>query len=259
MFPYKDDNPRLMPPVVTLAIIGVTSLVWLVVQAAGSEPGLTESVCQLGAIPARLFEQPIQPIRTPRGLVVPCPDAAFGAWHTVVTSVFMHGGWFHLLGNMWFLWVFGDNVEDSMGHLRFVVFYLLCGVLAGAGQIVASPSSPVPVVGASGAISGIMGGYLVLYPRVRVHMIVFLGFFITHMTLPAYFMLLYWVFLQLAGSLPSLAGMQSSGGVAFLAHLAGFLAGALLIKLFSKADLVAAHHRHRATLASQTGGFHVGW
>ncbi|KPJ94708.1 MAG: protease, partial [Gemmatimonas sp. SG8_17] len=152
MFPYKDENPTILTPYVTLCIIGVTSLVWLVYQGAGLEPALSNSVCDLGAIPGRLFGLPAQPISTPRGPVNLCPDAPGFAWYTVVTSVFLHGGWFHLIGNMWFLWVFGNNIEDSMGHARFVGFYLVCGILAALAQILVQRDSPVPMVGASGAI-----------------------------------------------------------------------------------------------------------
>jgi membrane associated rhomboid family serine protease len=243
VFPYKDDNPTVLTPVVTVAIIAVTSLVWLFLQGGGSEPRLTESVCQLGAIPARLFGNPVEPILTSRGPLVVCGAAAGGAWHTLVASVFLHGGWFHLIGNMWFLWVFGNNIEDAMGHRRFVAFYLVCGVLAALAQIFSDPGSPLPLVGASGAISGIMGAYLVLYPKVRVHTIIFLGFFITRVTLPAYMMLLLWAALQFMGTLPSLAGAESAGGVAFMAHFAGFVVGALLIKVFAKPDLLAAARR----------------
>ena len=150
---------------------------------------------------------------------------------------------YHILGNMWFLWIFGNNIEDAMGHRRFVAFYLLTGVVATAAHIFTDRSSPLPLVGASGAISAVMGAYLVLYPKVRVHTIVWLGFFITRITLPAYFMLLYWAALQLLGSAPALAGAQSAGGVAFVAHLGGFVAGVALIKLFTKPDLLAAARR----------------
>ncbi len=238
MFPYKDDNPTVITPVVTVAIIVITTAIWLVFQAGGAEPRLGQSVCDLGAIPARLFGNPIAPVPTPRGLVEVCAGATGGAWYTLVSSAFLHGGWFHLLGNMWFLWVFGNNIEDAMGHGRFVAFYLVCGVLATLAHIFADPSSPLPVVGASGAISGIMGAYLILYPKVRVHTLLVLGFFITTLTLPAYFMLLYWAVLQLAGT-----AFQSSGGVAFMAHVGGFVAGVVLIRLFTKPDLLAAARR----------------
>lgn len=133
-----------------------------------------------------------------------------------------------------------------MGHARFGVFYVVCGVIAAMAQILVQPSSPIPMVGASGAISGVMGAYLVLYPKVRVHMIVFLGFFITTVAVPAYLMLLYWAFLQVLGGLPTVAGAGERGGVAFMAHLGGFVAGVALIKLFAKRALVEAHRRHVA-------------
>ena len=156
-------------------------------------------------------------------------------WITILTSMFMHGGWFHLLGNMWFLWVFGNNIEDSMGHTRFVVFYLLSGVAAAATQVLVSPHSVVPMVGASGAISGVMGAYILLYPRVRVHTLVTLGFFVTTVALPAYVMLGYWFVLQLLmGAVGSVSRVE--GGVAVWAHVGGFVAGMALIKLFANRD-----------------------
>jgi membrane associated rhomboid family serine protease len=148
----------------------------------------------------------------------------------------MHGGWFHIIGNMWFLAIFGDNVEDSMGSIRFVFFYLLCGLAAAAAQMGLSPQSAVPMVGASGAIGGVMGAYVVLYPRAPIHMLVFLGFFITRIVVPAYFMLGYWFLLQLLGILPALG--SNGGGVAVGAHVGGFLAGVILIFLVRRMDRV---------------------
>ncbi|HTG50751.1 MAG TPA: rhomboid family intramembrane serine protease, partial [Gemmatimonadales bacterium] len=162
-------------------------------------------------------------------------------WYTPLSSMFLHGGWLHLIGNMWFLWLFGNNVEDSMGHGRYLVFYLLCGLAAASAQTLVNPNSAIPMVGASGAISGVMGAYIVLYPRVRIHMLIFLGFFITRAVVPAYVMLGYWLLLQIVGGLPALA--EESGGVAFWAHAGGFLAGAVLVLVFRDEDLVA---RHRA-------------
>jgi membrane associated rhomboid family serine protease len=245
MFPYRDDNPSLSTPFVTYGIIGITALVWFLVQGAGSQPALASSVCRLGAIPGELLGQIPDETVIPLGRGLGCRvGGEVGSWYTVVTSMFLHGSWFHIIGNMWFLWVFGDNVEDSMGHLRFGFFYLVAGLLAAGAQIAIQPSSPIPMVGASGAISGVMGGYLVLYPKVRVHMLVFLGFFVTTVAIPAYFMLLYWAFLQLIGSVPMLAGGGEGGGVAFMAHLGGFVAGVVLIKLFANPKLVEAHRRH---------------
>lgn len=244
MFPYKDENPTVLTPYVTVGIIIFTAIVWVVAQGAGTYPALGRSVCELGVIPGELLGRLPQTVSVPIGPGLECQVGASPAWHTMVTSMFLHGGWFHLIGNMWFLWVFGNNVEDSMAHARFVVFYLLTGVLAALAQVLASPNSPIPMVGASGAISGIMGGYLVLYPRVRIHMLIFFGFFVTTVAVPAYLMLLYWAFLQFVSGLFTM-GMEERGGVAFMAHLGGFVAGAVLIKLFAKPELVARHGRGR--------------
>ena len=249
MFPYRDDNPTLRTPFVTAGIIAITAIVWVVVQGAGGQPALARSVCELGAIPGELLRRLASPVQIPIGPGMACEVGGDPSWHTVFTSMFLHGGWFHLIGNMWFLWIFGNNVEDSMGHTRFAVFYLLCGLIAAFAQIYASASSPIPMVGASGAISGVMGAYLVLYPRVRVHMLVFLGFWVTTIAVPAYLMLFYWIFLQILGSLPTFSEVaEPRGGVAFLAHIGGFIAGAALIRLFAKPDLVLAHRR---AIASQ--------
>jgi membrane associated rhomboid family serine protease len=163
---------------------------------------------------------------------------------TVISSMFLHGSWMHLLGNMWFLWLFGNNIEDSMTRPRFVAFYLLAGFAAAFAQVAANPASDVPMVGASGAISGVMGAYLVLFPRVRVYTMVPLGFFLHSIALPAWAMLIYWAFLQVAGGLTSIAS-DATGGVAFWAHLGGFIAGVVLVKVFERKDRVAAHSRAR--------------
>jgi membrane associated rhomboid family serine protease len=166
-----------------------------------------------------------------------CPIEGVG-WGGLVTSMFMHGSWDHLLGNMRFLWVFGNNIEDSMGHLRFIAFYLICGVAAAGAQIAMDPGSPVPMVGASGAISGIMGAYVLLYPRVRVSIWLPPIFFFR---LRALFVLGYWFFIQLVfglGSVGPESGQQ--GGVAFWAHIGGFVAGLVLIKFFEKSELTTA-------------------
>jgi membrane associated rhomboid family serine protease len=160
----------------------------------------------------------------------------------VLTSMFLHGSWMHLLGNMWFLWLFGDNVEDSMTRPRFAAFYLLCGVVAAIAQVVTSPDSGIPMVGASGAISGVMGAYLVLYPRVRVFALLPLGFLLTSVALPAWVMLVYWIGLQILSGVTSIG--QTGGGVAFWAHVGGFVAGVVLAKPFARADHVAAHRAH---------------
>jgi membrane associated rhomboid family serine protease len=241
MFPIRDDNPTLGTPAITVVLIGLNVAAWILVQGMGAEPTLSQSVCELGLIPGELLGRiPVgQTLQMSQDLscVIGQPH-----WYTPLSSMFLHGGWLHLIGNMWFLWLFGNNVEDSMGHGRYLVFYLLCGLAAAAAQTLVNPNSAIPMVGASGAISGVMGAYIVLYPKVRVHMIIFLGFFITRAVVPAYVMLGYWFVLQILGGLPSLGG-DDTGGVAVWAHAGGFLAGAVLILLFRDEDLVA---RHRA-------------
>jgi membrane associated rhomboid family serine protease len=148
----------------------------------------------------------------------------------------------HLLGNMWFLWLFGNNIEDSMTRPRFIVFYLLCGLAAALLQVAFNPASAIPMVGASGAISGVMGAYLVLYPRVRVFTLVPLGFFWHQMALPAWGMLVYWAVLQLVGGIGRIGA--EGGGVAFWAHIGGFVAGVVLVKLFARRDHVREHQSH---------------
>ncbi len=167
---------------------------------------------------------------------------------TLFTSMFLHGGWFHILGNMWFLWVFGDNIEDVMGPLRFIVFYLLCGLAAAFAQIVSDPGSAVPMVGASGAIGGVMGAYALLYPRARVQTLLILGFYITTIGVPAYVMLGYWFLLQILGGLPALG--SSEGGVAFWAHIGGFVAGLALIHLFKRPGYATARSQRQPRRSS---------
>ncbi len=237
VIPYKDENPTELTPVITVGIIALNVLAWLFVQGAGAPQALARSVCQLGLIPGEVLRT------VPPGTVVPlgdhlqCVITDAPSWRTVVTSMFMHGGWLHLIGNMWFLWVFGNNIEDSMGHTRFIVFYLLCGVAAAATQMLVDPQSAVPMVGASGAISGVMGAYILLYPRVRVHTLVTLGFFLTTVTLPAYVMLGYWFVLQLLLGAVGLAS-RMQGGTAFWAHVGGFIAGLVLIKLLANPEFL---------------------
>lgn len=150
----------------------------------------------------------------------------------LVTSMFLHGGWFHLIGNMWFFWVFGSHIEDALGSAKFVAFYLICGIVSAVVQLVLNLGSPIPTLGASGAIAGIMGAFLVLYPRVRVVTLIFIIFFITTFDIPAAFMLLYWFAIQLVSGLSSAGSFTDSGGVAWFAHVGGFLAGVLMVRFF---------------------------
>lgn len=244
MFPLRDHNPTEIVPIFTVLIAGATVASWWLLQGAGlSQEALYSSVCALGVVPADVTGA------SPSGRPVVCDVRSLGV-PTLFTSMFLHGSWGHLIGNLWFLWVFGNNIEDSMGHLRFVAFYLLTGVAAAVAQIAMVPSSPVPMVGASGAISGIMGAYLVLYPGIRID--TWVGFWIIQV--PAWLMLGYWMLLQLSGVLgPAAVG----GGVAYGAHLGGFIAGLLLIPIFRNEKLVAA--KQRGVVLPRSELDHGGW
>ena len=243
MFPYHDENATQRVPYVTIALVALNVLTWLFVQGAGTALPLARSVCNLGLIPGELTASLPPGTRFPMGDGLVCATDPGRQVSNVVTSMFLHGSWLHLLGNMWFLWLFGNNVEDSMTRPRFVAFYLLSGLGAALAQVAANPSSEIPMVGASGAISGVMGAYLVLFPRVRVFTMIPLGFYATSMALPAWAMLIYWAFLQFAGGVTS-SFAEETGGVAFWAHLGGFLAGVILVKVFERRDRVAAHTSH---------------
>ena len=241
MFPLYDENPSVRLPLTTIALIIGNGLVWLLLQQLGSSEGLARSICQHGLIAGELLQ------RVPPGSSFAL-DAQFrcvldgsAGWLTLFSSMYMHVGWMHLIGNMWFLWVFGDNVEDAMGHSRFLLFYLLCGLAAAAAQIATNPASTVPMVGASGAIGGVMGAYARLYPRARIQMLVILGFYVTRVAVPALFMLGYWLLLQLLGALPALGRL--GGGVAFWAHIGGFAAGVVLAGPLTRADYLQQHLR----------------
>lgn len=223
MFPIADDNPRQNTPVVTWSLIGICVLVFFWQFSLGANGGQIAAL-EFGFIPARLF-----------GTATLDPALAeVPAWATVFTSMFMHGGWMHLGFNMLFLWIFGDNIEDSMGHGRYLAFYLVCGVAAALAQAAIDPASTIPMIGASGAVSGVLGAYLLLHPRATVRTVIFLGVFVTMMHLPAMIVLGLWFVLQLVS-----AAFASSGepGVAFWAHVGGFVAGMALLPLFKKRDV----------------------
>ncbi len=228
MFPLRDENPTVHRTYVTYILIGINLLVWAFIQGLGTNPSMVESVCRFGMIPAEIIGRIDPGTRIRMGTGFSCMLDGIPDYHTVITSMFLHGSWFHLIGNMWFLIVFGDNVEDAMGPVRFLLFYLVCGVFAASAQMLLNPGSTIPMVGASGAISGIMGAYAILFPLAPVHLLVFIGFFITTIRIPAFFMLVYWLFIQLIGGM--IAGQ--SGGVAFWAHAGGFIAGIVLLRYF---------------------------
>jgi len=241
MIPYRDENETQRRALATGAILVLNIASWLVVQGAGSDLPLAKSVCNLGLIPGELTGL-LPPGRSfPLAPGLACVTDPGRQVSHLITSMFLHCGWMHLIGNMWFLWLFGNNVEDSMGRLRFIAFYLLTGLAAALGQVMANPDSIIPMVGASGAISGVMGAYLVLYPRVKVYTLVPIFIFFTSIALPAWAMLGYWFVIQLVSSLFSPGDM---GGVAFWAHIGGFVAGVVLIKLFARQKYIAAHRAH---------------
>jgi membrane associated rhomboid family serine protease len=243
VFPYHDENRTLRPAVVTICLIAACVLTWVFVQGAGAVEPLVTSVCNYGLIPGELTGTLPPGARFPMGEGYVCLTDPGRQTQNVITSMFLHGSWMHLLGNMWFLWLFGNNVEDAMTRSRFLAFYVLCGLAAAGLQVFAQPNSEIPMVGASGAISGVMGAYLVLFPRVRVFTLVPLGFIITSMALPAWVMLIYWMGLQFLGGFSSIGA--EGGGVAFWAHVGGFVAGVVLVKVFSRSDRVAEHEsRH---------------
>lgn len=236
MFPISDHNPTLRTPVTTYAIIAINVAVWVLVQGMGRDPALAKSVCELGLIPGEFLHILPNGFQIPLGQDMACVVSPGVSWYAPLTSMFLHGSWFHLIGNMWFLHVFGNNVEDVMGRGRFVAYYLLCGLAAAAAQVAAGPGSPLPMVGASGAIGGVMGGYVLLYPWARIRTFVFLFF----IEVPALFMLGYWFLLQLGGTAASASDV---GGVAFWAHIGGFLAGLALIPFFRDPELYALHRQ----------------
>jgi membrane associated rhomboid family serine protease len=243
MFPYHDENKTQRTPYFTLVLIAINVLVWVLAQGGGATLELARSVCEFGLIPGELTASVPAGTRFSMGEGLACLTDPGRQFQNVLTSMFLHGSWMHLLGNMWFLWLFGNNIEDSMTRPRFLAFYLLSGLGAALAQVVADPASNVPMVGASGAISGVMGAYLVLFPRVRVFTLVPLGFYVTSIALPAWMMLIYWAVLQFFGGVTSIVAEQS-GGVAFWAHLGGFVAGLILIKLFDKPERLTDHRSH---------------
>jgi membrane associated rhomboid family serine protease len=212
MIPLRDVIPSRTTPYITVTIIVLNALAWLLELSLPSHV-LPVFLQVYGVVPAHLHAT------------------------TLLTSMFLHGGWMHVIGNMWYLWIFGDNVEDRVGHGRFIVFYLLCGIAAAMGQVVIDPGSTLPTIGASGAIAGVMGAYFVLYPRSRVLTLIPLVIFWEVIEVPAPLLLGFWFLMQLfsAGAI-AVTASTGGGGVAFMAHVAGFLTGAGAIFLFRQPE-----------------------
>jgi membrane associated rhomboid family serine protease len=242
MIPISDDNPTLRTPVVTICLLAAMGAVWVLFEKAGFDANaLAAAVCNWGLVPGEITGRAPIGQAVPLGSGMAClVDREPTNILTPITSMFLHGGWGHILGNGLFLWIFGNNIEDSMGRFRFVIFFLLCGLGAAAAQVAINPASPVPMVGASGAIAGIMGGYLILYPKARVRVLFFFIIFFQIITVPAYLILLWWIGLQIFSGWGQLSPLRPdvSSGVAVWAHIGGFATGILLIKLFEKPELV---------------------
>jgi membrane associated rhomboid family serine protease len=223
VLPIKDDNPTHSFPAVTVLLIALNVVVYLIQGALG--PHFTELV----AMRPRLVTH--APFATLPGVGLP-------VWTTIFTSMFLHGGLLHLGGNMLFLWIFGNNTEDTLGHIRFLLFYFACGLAAAALQILIDPNSPIPTLGASGAIAGVLGAYIYLFPQARITTVVTIIVFWTVVDLPAQVVLGFWFLIQLFNTLvqtaATLGGAASKGGVAFAAHVGGFIAGWLLIRLLAE-------------------------
>ena len=209
LFPYKDDNPRILVPYVTYCIIGINALIFVLQFNLGisDQSAEKEFIYRFGFIPADF------------------------SIITIFTSMFLHGGISHIMGNMWFLWVFGDNVEGVLGHLKYAIFYLMCGLAATISQLLINPNSTLPMVGASGAIAGVLGMYMIRFPHARVHVFAFIIIFFTTFRIPAMFVLGFWFFNQLTNGFGSL-GFDTTGGVAWFAHIGGFIAGVMLNQAF---------------------------
>ena len=218
MIPLRDHLPGRSIPVVTFLLIAISVLVFLYEQSL-PVPRLEAFVESYGMVPYEIT----------RGVDIP-PHGPQPVYATLFSSMFMHGSWFHLIGNMWFLWIFGNNVEDVFGRVGFPIFYLIMGIAAAFGQILIDPASQIPTIGASGAIAGVMGAYLVFWPQARIDTLIFFFYFIRVVPLSAVFVLGYWILIQFLQGVPALAGLD--GGVAWWAHIGGFAAGALVGLLF---------------------------
>lgn len=217
MIPLADDNPTRSTPIITYALIAICVIVFLWQLSLG--PNVKVAIYALGVIPASLLQ----------GALLPQELRWVSPEMTVITSMFLHGGFMHLIGNMLYLWVFGDNIEDIFGKPVFIIFYVICGIVAALSQALPDPSSTIPMIGASGAISGVLGAYMVFFPKESIRVAIPFGFFLQILKLPAYVVLLFWFVLQLING--ALSG--SEGGVAFGAHIGGFIAGVILAPIMA--------------------------
>ena len=230
LIPLHDHNPGDKLPLVTYTIIGLNVLIWFAVQGMGINPMFVESICRFGLVPGIFLGNLADGTLILSSPIWACRFDGSTDYYTVVSSMFMHGGWLHLILNIWFLFIFGENVENVMGRVRFIIFYFACGFIAAFTHIASDPNSSVPMVGASGALGGVMGAYIILYPRARVKMLLFLLIFVTIFEVPAVLILGLWFVVNLLAFLSQLDS-TTSGGMAVWGHLGGFLSGMGLILL----------------------------
>ncbi len=217
MIPLRDSQRSNSTPVITIGLIVVNVLAFLY-QTSLDRFSLNHVIMEYGVVPSRL------------------------QLTSLVTSMFLHGGWMHLIGNMWFLWIYGDNVEDILGHAKYLIFYLACGVAAALAHVALNGDSRVPTIGASGAIAGVMGAYMVKFPRARIITLIFLFVFVTTIEIPAYVILLYWFVIQIFSGVGSIGYSQiSQGGVAWFAHVGGFVTGIILVMLMRTREPYRLH------------------
>ncbi len=253
MFPIGDDLPMLRRPWVTYGLLATLFAVWVLFQGAGmNNEWLAATACNWGMLPGEITHLAKVGTGFQVGPAAYClVDNSPSNVLTPLTSMFLHGSWGHLLSNSLFLYVFGKSVEDSMGRFRFLALYLLCGLAAAAAHIAVDPASPIPTVGASGAIAGMLGTYLGLYPRARVRMLFIFFFFFRIFSLPSFFVLLWWAGMQVLGGLPQLTSLnpEVSAGIAFWAHVGGFVAGLLLARLFADRQKVERRRAWRQQYA----------
>ncbi|MAU90201.1 MAG: rhomboid family intramembrane serine protease [Gammaproteobacteria bacterium] len=230
-FPISDDNPSNTSPIITYSLIGICLFVFFLQILSEMNPSIYYS---FGFIPSSFFNS----------------TSLLEAFFPVITSMFVHGGFAHIIGNLLYLWIFGDNVEDSMGKLRFIIFYILCGTSGAILQGIVDPTSNIPMVGASGAIAGVLGAYLLLFPKANVRCLIFIIIFIQMIRVPAFIVLGIWIlgqFFSLPGSL------DSSGGTAYLAHIGGFITGMILIPFFKKTNVRLLQEKNSIAWVAESG------
>ena len=259
MIPLRDDNPSYRFPLVTMLLIAINSIVFIF-SILGGDAHYVKVIYTYGLIPAELLHGQVVTSLPSELLKLGIPNVDIRPVSpilTLFTSMFLHGGWLHLIGNMWFLWLFGDNVEDRMGHFRYLIFYLLTGLIAGLAQSVVSSGSLAPSIGASGAISGIIGAYIMLFPTSNIQTLWFFFLFPQIINIPAMLYLGFWFLIQIWSGFATLG--VGGAGVAFFAHVGGFLAGIVFYGLFARRQLIQIPKEDDHWSKHTDSGYHDMW